>query len=566
VLADCELNGIDTFLCLGDIVGSGPAPRDVLESVYQRATWIVAGERDRAVAGVHSLKDFDESAQSVLRWTRSQLSQEGRRFLADLPLVIDGPGFSCAHAEFELPHRFDYLANAATIWGSVEAADQPLLFVGHTRLPRVHEIRPNGSMKHHGTVDFIPRQGCRYLVDVGSVGDPRDGNPRASYCIFDTDTHAIQYRRIAFDVDSWEAEIQAAKLPLNPYVLGILKYGEGRAGELPTDFTPAPAVGNAPPVLDINQPRAYEAIEFDPALEQVEPEPKPAAKTARGTKKRRRSNAGKAASSKSKTAGKDLGVAESATAKKRPRRSSTVKSASSKSKAAVKESASVEPAAKKKKTIIIAGFAAALLLGGVVALSNGDKPAPRPPEKVVANPPVVKPKPKPKTQPVPSKPKPKPTPKPAVQPVPSPDTPPPHKVDPKKVVVPDKGLLHAKFAVVHGNGARYENRVDRYCIGHWNNPKTWVSWKAGPKKGRYKVGVVPARPGQKGPVEYEVSLADQILTGETEPTGDWGKFSTVEVGEIIVEKNGNYQVAFKLLATKGQSFLNLRGIQLDPVR
>ena len=524
ILADTQLHGIDTFLCLGDIVGAGPAPREVLESVHGCATWILGGERDRAVGGNFPLDNFDDDARKLIMWTRSQLSRTGRRFLRELPLVMDGPGFACAHAEFEVPNRFDYLSNAATVWGSLEAAPQPVLFVGHTRLPGVHELRPNGSLKHHGVTDFVPRNGCRYLVDVGSVGDPRDGNPRASYCVLDTDTFQIYFRRVAFDVDSWAADIAAAKLTVTPFVISVLHYGQQGGGDVPPDFTAREAAGELPPVLDMTHPIPPTAINFDPAVE-----PAKAATKSAGKKRRRRTKAGASAVAKSATAQ----AVETPTA------------------------AGADTAKKKKKKKIIIGAAAAVLLlgAGIAAISggDGDEPPSVPPAVIAEKPPEPKPNPNPKP-----KPPPKPLAKPEPPAGPSPEAP---RVDPKTPIVPNKGLLHAKFAVINGKGtARFEAAPNRQCIGYWDSVETWVSWNARLKAGRYKVAVVQARL-KPAAHEYEVSIAEQILTGEVKGTGDWGKFAAVDLGEIIIEKNGAYPVAFKPIKG-GKSFINLRGIQL----
>jgi predicted phosphodiesterase len=514
ILADTQLNGIDSFLCLGDIVGAGPAPREVLESVHARATWILAGERDRAVAGSHNLDCFDEPARAAIQWTRSQLSRDARRFLRDLPLVMEGPGFACAHAEFEQPNRFDYLSNAATVWGSLDAAPKPLLFVGHTRLPGVHELRPNGSLKHHGLVDFVPRSGCRYLVDVGSVADPRDGNPRASYCVFDTDTYHIQFRRVAFDVDSWAAEIAAAKLAISPYLVNLLKFGQQAGNTPPPDFVPGEACGDLPPILDFDQPIAPNAINFDPAAE-----PAQTAKSASTTRRRKR----------------------------RPSTTSTRALAKSAKAGATAPDLADSPK-KKNKTVILGVVAAVLVLGGLIAALSGDDepPPPPPPPKVVAEKPAPKPAPKPKPEPK-TEPKPEPKPEPS-----------------NKPVAPEDGLLHARHATIHGDQAKYESQEDRMCIGFWNNISNWVSWKVRLKAGRYSVGVVQARPGKADHV-YEITVADQVLVGKVEQTGSWGNFVTVTIGEVIIDKSGVVEVACR--PTKGgKSFMNLRGIQLTPKR
>jgi hypothetical protein len=266
VLADAELQGIEQFICLGDIVGCGPAPTEVLESVHARANWILAGERDLAVAGKLSLDHFTADAREVIEWTREHLSPGARSFLGGLPLVVLAEGFACAHAEFECPQRFSYLDHAGSIFGSIEAVPQPMLFVGHTRLPSVTEIRPNNKLKTYSMHDYQLKGGCRYVVNVGSVGDCRDGNPRACYCIYDTDTFALEFRRVAFDVPSWDVEISVNKLPITPYVIQVLKRGVSGDGGIPDDFIPGLPAEVVPAPIDFAHPLPYLEIDFGVAM------------------------------------------------------------------------------------------------------------------------------------------------------------------------------------------------------------------------------------------------------------------------------------------------------------
>ena len=266
VLADAELCGIEQFVVLGDTVGAGPAPSEVLESVHSRANWVLAGERDLAVAGKLALNNFQPDARQIIEWTQQHLSPGAKKYLGELPMIIEGPGFACAHAEFECPQRFSFLDHAGAILGSIESSLQPMLFVGHTRLPAVTEIRPNNKLKSYSMHDYQIKGGCRYLVNVGSVGDPRDGNPRACYCIYDTETYGLEFRRVAFDVPTWDVEISINELPIQPYVIQVLKRGASGDGGIPTDFIPGLLAEAAPEIIDFGHPRPFQEIDFGGAL------------------------------------------------------------------------------------------------------------------------------------------------------------------------------------------------------------------------------------------------------------------------------------------------------------
>ncbi len=213
VLLDIRSSNVDRVICLGDIVGYGPNPREVLESVHSSVDHIVMGNHDAALCGVMDESLFNDNARAVLDWSRDELNQEAITFLSNLPLVLVGDGFRCTHAEFSNPSHFDYILEAEDALPSWSTTSEKMLFVGHTHLPGIYVMGDSGTPHIVQPQDFGMETDKRYLINVGSVGQPRDGDLRASYCIFDDATGAVYWRRIPFDVDAFQAAIEQRGLP-----------------------------------------------------------------------------------------------------------------------------------------------------------------------------------------------------------------------------------------------------------------------------------------------------------------------------------------------------------------
>ncbi len=213
----------DQVICLGDIIGYGPNPVEVLERVYQRCDHFVMGNHDAAICGQFDPSDFNEEAREVILWTRRQLNDQAVSVLNETPYLLLAERFSCSHAEFELPERFDYIFEPAEAASSFAATEAPILFVGHTHVPCTMRRNADGTTSHLKPAAFNVLPGCRYLVNVGSVGDPRDGTTRASYVIFDDQTGAVEFRAVPFNVEAYRQALAASGLPTKPYLFDVLQ-------------------------------------------------------------------------------------------------------------------------------------------------------------------------------------------------------------------------------------------------------------------------------------------------------------------------------------------------------
>ena len=213
----------DQVVCLGDIVGYGPNPVEVLERVYQRCNHFVMGNHDAAICGQFDPADFNEEAREVILWSRRQLNDQAVAVLNETPYLLLAERFSCSHAEFELPERFDYIFEPSEAETSFAATEAPILFVGHTHVPCTMRRNADGTTSHLKPAPFNVLPGCRYLVNVGSVGDPRDGTTRASYVIFDDQTGAVEFRSVPFNVEAYRQALAASGLPTKPYLFDVLQ-------------------------------------------------------------------------------------------------------------------------------------------------------------------------------------------------------------------------------------------------------------------------------------------------------------------------------------------------------
>jgi predicted phosphodiesterase len=215
VLLDIRSLGVDKIICLGDTVGYGPNPAQVLESVYTNVDYFVLGNHDAVLCGKLDGSMFTDSARSVLEWTRGQVGRNALKFLSNLPLTLDGTTFRCAHGEFAEPGYFDYVIEPQDAMASWQAVQEPLLFVGHTHVPAIFLLGNSGAPHVVAAQDFALEPGKRYLVNVGSVGQPRDGDARASYCIYDQTAGTVCWRRIPFDIDAYRRAVADAGISVS---------------------------------------------------------------------------------------------------------------------------------------------------------------------------------------------------------------------------------------------------------------------------------------------------------------------------------------------------------------
>jgi diadenosine tetraphosphatase ApaH/serine/threonine PP2A family protein phosphatase len=219
-----EAPAYDRVFNLGDIVGYGANPNEVTKRSRELGTVFVRGNHDRACSGVTSLDEFNPIAGLAVLWTQQHLTPENLSFLRDLPAGPLSPidGLQCVHGsprdedEYVLMRRdaFSILAQAAA----------PVIFFGHTHVQGGFciddETKQQGSLElmyksrtGHQELTLQLSGTARYMINPGSVGQPRDGDPRAAFAIYDTEQRTVTYHRVPYDIATAQEKIFAAGLP-----------------------------------------------------------------------------------------------------------------------------------------------------------------------------------------------------------------------------------------------------------------------------------------------------------------------------------------------------------------
>ena len=211
-------HGAERIVCLGDYVGYGADPEWTVETVMElvgKGALAVRGNHDSAV-GTPS-ETMNAEAQAAIEWTRGRLSAPQRRFLAELPLTLQDDDRLYVHSEASSPAKWRYVQSTADAGRSLMATAAHVTFCGHIHRPALYSISVTGKM-----TNFVPTsgvtvqllQGRRWLTVLGSVGQPRDGDPAASFAMFDTASREITYCRVPYDVDEAAQRIRKNGLPV----------------------------------------------------------------------------------------------------------------------------------------------------------------------------------------------------------------------------------------------------------------------------------------------------------------------------------------------------------------
>jgi diadenosine tetraphosphatase ApaH/serine/threonine PP2A family protein phosphatase len=212
VLADCG-DQADGVLCLGDTVGYGADPGACIELVAGRAHAIVGGNHEHGVAGRLDLTWFNRFARAAAEWTREQLDDDHRAYLGALPLVAEVEDATLVHASPAQPDEWDYLVTAEDGFAAFPHFATRWCFVGHSHTPGAWSLGSTGPDHHPGSVSVQSERGRRYIVNVGSVGQPRDRDPRAAYALWDVEAGRVDIRRVVYDVSAARRKIAEAGLP-----------------------------------------------------------------------------------------------------------------------------------------------------------------------------------------------------------------------------------------------------------------------------------------------------------------------------------------------------------------
>lgn len=239
ILSDIHANltALDTVLavakgrwqkavCLGDLVGYGPDPNEVIDRVRALPAVTIRGNHDKAIAGLADADEFNPIARNAVLWTRSQLRPENQEYLENLPkgpMTVDG--FSIVHGAVH--DEDEYVLSPVLALDGLRDAPTPVTFFGHTHLQGGFSLRGEDVALMHfkpsgGNEFFTLRveQGTTYLLNPGSIGQPRDGDPRAGFAIADLDNQSVEFWRIPYDIENVQGRMRDAGLP-EPLILRL---------------------------------------------------------------------------------------------------------------------------------------------------------------------------------------------------------------------------------------------------------------------------------------------------------------------------------------------------------
>jgi len=226
VLDDIEhRGGVEEVWCLGDVVGYGPDPHQCLELLRQYNHVCVAGNHDWAAIGKINISDFNPYAAAACRWTAQQLDQEDIQYLDRLPLVIKKDDFTLVHGSPRHP-IWEYLLSTSSAKENFAYFQSQFCLIGHSHVPLIFEYSQSStcSLSEFPADTPLTLAQNRLLINLGSIGQPRDGDPRASYAIYDSQTRSISLYRIPYDISATQARMVKCRLPM-PLVTR-LSYGQ----------------------------------------------------------------------------------------------------------------------------------------------------------------------------------------------------------------------------------------------------------------------------------------------------------------------------------------------------
>ena len=206
----------DKIICLGDLVGYGPDPNECVETLKSMSIPVVAGNHDKATTGEMDISWFNRDAADAIKWTQAEIKETNLEFLKSLPLSLDLEGFQIVHGSLREPLE-EYITSIFEAMPTFELMKKPLLYVGHSHVPLCIVMKKDGSFDGWvlGDGDIVKlKEFKKVIINPGGIGQPRDGDPRASYGIYDTDENEFSLFRVPYDIEKVQEKMKKAGLPV----------------------------------------------------------------------------------------------------------------------------------------------------------------------------------------------------------------------------------------------------------------------------------------------------------------------------------------------------------------
>src|SRR3954469_915359 len=212
VLEDIKTQNCTHVACLGDVVGYNANPKECLDIVRGMNIPVVKGNHDEYCSTENDLEGFNPHAAEAINWTRDQLTVEDRQWLRDLKYMRLVTSFTLVHATLDQPQRWGYVFDKLAAAASFTYQNTAICFFGHTHVPLAF-VRDAGQVKGGTYSKFKIEPGKKYFINVGSVGQSRDGVPKATYVVYDMQEQSIELRRLDYDMAATQKKILDAGLP-----------------------------------------------------------------------------------------------------------------------------------------------------------------------------------------------------------------------------------------------------------------------------------------------------------------------------------------------------------------
>jgi predicted phosphodiesterase len=213
VLEDIAQEKPDKIMCLGDVIGYGSDPNTCLDLVNKYCDIILIGNHEYTALGLTSTENYNEAAKEASEWTTAQLSDREISTISNFKMTHSEDNILFVHASPFEPEKWHYIIAPNAALEGFDNFDEKLCFFGHTHLPQIFIEQPNGLPRCQAGHDFLPNENVRYLINTGSVGQPRDLDSRSCYLIFDTEEYEVIYRRVKYDINKTQSKMAAANMP-----------------------------------------------------------------------------------------------------------------------------------------------------------------------------------------------------------------------------------------------------------------------------------------------------------------------------------------------------------------
>jgi predicted phosphodiesterase len=208
----------DEIWCLGDVVGYNAQPNECIEWVKKNSKYIIMGNHDYAVLNPEEASLFNEYAKKAIEWTQKKLSQNNKIFLGTFKITFKIENIFLVHSSPSSPLKWEYIFTLEEALYNFDFFDGKICFIGHTHIPCIFEFK-QGKFKFiypeykDGIFSYNLHEDAKYMINPGSIGQPRDGDPRLSFCIFDSENYEIKFFRSNYNVEEAAEKVFKSGLP-----------------------------------------------------------------------------------------------------------------------------------------------------------------------------------------------------------------------------------------------------------------------------------------------------------------------------------------------------------------